>query len=105
MITLTEKAARAVVELQRERAQAGQMLRLFVESGGCSGFSYGMTFAEPQPGDAVLEAHGVQFAVDAASLRKLERVEIDYDDGLGGRGFEIRNPNAHSTCGCGKSFN
>ncbi len=79
-------------------------LRVFVESGGCSGFQYGMSFDEEKPGDQTIESEGVAFLVDATSLAYLDGSIIDFDDGLQGKGFEIRNPNAQSTCGCGKSF-
>lgn len=80
-------------------------LRVLVESGGCSGFQYGMSFDEPKAGDAELESEGVALLIDPASLAYLSGCAIDFDDGLHGKGFEIKNPNAESTCGCGKSFN
>jgi iron-sulfur cluster assembly protein/iron-sulfur cluster insertion protein len=80
-------------------------LRVFVESGGCSGFQYGMSFDESKPDDAQLESEGVPMLMDPASLAYLDGSMIDFDDGLHGKGFEIKNPNATSTCGCGKSFN
>jgi iron-sulfur cluster assembly protein/iron-sulfur cluster insertion protein len=79
-------------------------LRVFVETGGCSGFQYGMSFDERKDGDAELESEGVQMLVDPTSLAYLQGSAIDFDDGLHGKGFEIKNPNAQSTCGCGKSF-
>lgn len=79
-------------------------LRVFVESGGCSGFQYGMSFDEAKPDDAQLESEGVPMLLDPASLAYLDGSAIDFDDGLHGKGFEIKNPNAQSTCGCGKSF-
>jgi len=104
MITLTPRAARQVRQMQEAQAAAGRRLRLFIETGGCSGLQYGMSFDEPKAGDAAFESEGVSMVVDAESLRHLEGVSVDFDDGLHGRGFEIRNPNAKSTCGCGKSF-
>ncbi len=85
-------------------AAAGR-LRVSVENGGCSGMQYGMSFDEVKAGDAAFESEGVPMLVDPASLAHLQGVSIDFDDGLHGKGFEIRNPNAKSTCGCGKSFN
>lgn len=79
-------------------------LRVFVESGGCSGFQYGMSFDEAKPEDKELESEGVRMLIDPASLAYLDGSAIDFDDGLHGKGFEIKNPNATSTCGCGKSF-
>lgn len=105
MITLTPRAAGQVHALQRERGASDKLLRVFVESGGCSGFQYGMSFDAPKPDDTTLESEGVRFLIDPASLAYLDGSNIDYDDGLQGRGFEIKNPNAQSTCGCGKSFN
>ena len=85
--------------------EADKILRVLVESGGCSGFQYGMSFDEPKPDDVALESEGVPFIIDPASLAYLDGSAIDFDDGLHGKGFEIRNPNAQDTCGCGKSFN
>jgi iron-sulfur cluster assembly protein/iron-sulfur cluster insertion protein len=79
-------------------------LRVFVESGGCSGFQYGMSFDELKDGDSELESENVPMLLDAASLAYLDGSVIDFDDGLHGKGFDIKNPNAESTCGCGKSF-
>lgn len=79
-------------------------LRVLVESGGCSGFQYGMSFDEPKAEDTAFESEGVAILVDPSSLAYLDGSAIDFDDGLHGKGFEIKNPNAQSTCGCGKSF-
>jgi iron-sulfur cluster assembly protein/iron-sulfur cluster insertion protein len=104
MITLSPRAAARVRTMQSELNLPGRQLRVFVESGGCSGFQYGMKFDEPAPDDRRVESEGVELLVDPASLAYLEGCAIDFDDGLHGKGFEIRNPNATSTCGCGKSF-
>jgi iron-sulfur cluster assembly accessory protein len=85
-------------------AAPAKRLRVFVESGGCSGFQYGMSFDDPKRDDAQLESEGVPMLLDPASLAYLDGSAIDFDDGLHGKGFEIKNPNAQSTCGCGKSF-
>jgi iron-sulfur cluster assembly protein/iron-sulfur cluster insertion protein len=79
-------------------------LRVLVETGGCSGFQYGMSFDAPKPDDALIESEGVPMIIDPASLAYLQGTSIDFDDGLHGKGFELKNPNAQSTCGCGKSF-
>ncbi|MFH1497321.1 MAG: iron-sulfur cluster insertion protein ErpA [Verrucomicrobiota bacterium] len=105
MITLTSRAAAQVRTMQREHAAEGRPLRVLVESGGCSGFQYGMSFDDPKPDDTTLLSEGVSLVIDPASLAYLQGTEIDFDDGLQGKGFEIKNPNAQSTCGCGKSFN
>ncbi len=91
--------------MHAEIAEPVKRLRVFVESGGCSGFQYGMSFDEPKVDDSVLESEGVAMLLDPASLAYLSGSQIDFDDGLHGKGFEIKNPNAQSTCGCGKSFN
>jgi len=90
--------------MHAELKAPAKRLRVFVESGGCSGFQYGMSFDESKPDDTVLESEGVPMLVDAASLAYLDGSAIDFDDGLHGKGFEIKNPNAQTTCGCGKSF-
>jgi iron-sulfur cluster assembly accessory protein len=105
MITLTPRAARQVQTLQNEMADSSKLLRVFVETGGCSGLQYGMSFDVPKPDDAVIECEGVRVLLDPASAVYLGDSVVDFDDGLQGKGFEIRNPNAQSTCGCGKSFN
>jgi iron-sulfur cluster assembly protein/iron-sulfur cluster insertion protein len=104
MITLTARAAKQVKTMHAELGAPEKRLRVLVESGGCSGFQYGMSFDSPKPGDNALESEGVSFVIDPASLAYLQGSVIDFDDGLQGKGFEIKNPNAQSTCGCGKSF-
>lgn len=105
MIVLTPRAANQVRSMRAADAAAKVSLRLFVENGGCSGMQYGMSFDEVRPDDASFESEGVSIVVDPKSLAHLDGTTVDFDDGLHGKGFEIRNPNAHSTCGCGKSFN
>lgn len=104
MITLSPRAANQVRSMQSELHDPQKRLRVFVETGGCSGFQYGMSFDEPKPEDQSFESEGVQLVVDPTSLAYLNGCSIDFDDGLHGKGFEIKNPNAQSTCGCGKSF-
>lgn len=103
MIKFTDSALTKVREMTAE-ATPGKLLRIFVEPGGCSGFEYGITLDDPKSSDQVGEFSGVKYAVDGDSLDYLGGSEIHFDDGLSGKGFEIRNPNAESTCGCGKSF-
>lgn len=105
MITVTDSAAAQIAKMQAEKASEGQRLRIFVEAGGCSGFEYGMSFDDPKDDDSCLEDNGVPFLVDPTSFEYLDGSVVDFDDGLSGKGFEIRNPNATSTCGCGRSFN
>lgn len=103
MITLTLEAATEIQRMSKD-ADSGKLLRIFIEPGGCSGFEYGMSMDQAKPSDQLGESQGVEFAVDGESLEYLSGTEIHFDDGLSGKGFEIRNPNAQTTCGCGKSF-
>jgi iron-sulfur cluster assembly accessory protein len=105
MISLSSRAADRVRAMHAELQAPSKRLRVFVESGGCSGFQYGMSFDDAKPDDQALESEGVAMLIDPASLAYLDGSTIDFDDGLHGKGFEIKNPNAASTCGCGKSFN
>jgi iron-sulfur cluster assembly protein/iron-sulfur cluster insertion protein len=105
MIALSERAAGQIKSMQAEAAGAGACLRLLVETGGCPGSQYGMAFDDAKPGGARFGSEGVSIVPDAASLAKLDGMQIDFDDGPQGRGFETRNPNAKSACGRGKSFN
>jgi iron-sulfur cluster assembly accessory protein len=107
MINLTANAAakvKGILEQEKENIPAGG-LRIYVQGGGCSGFSYGMVLDEAADGDQIFEAAGVKLIVDPMSLRYLEGAEVDYKEDLMGGGFAIKNPNAVSTCGCGHSFN
>ena len=105
MISLTQQAACKIQSMEQEISEEGKLLRIFVEAGGCSGLEYGMSFDMPKKEDEVLESSGVRILLDPTSLSYLDGSEVDFDDGLNGKGFEIRNPNAENTCGCGKSFN
>ena len=88
-----------------EKGIDGHALRVFVSGGGCSGLSYGMTFAEgPEMGDQTFEANGLKVVVDPASIAYLDGAEVDYIDSLMGGGFRIENPNAVQSCSCGSSF-
>ncbi len=105
MIEFTERAVIKVRQLESELTDGNKLLRVFVEAGGCSGFEYGMSFDEPKADDAVLECNGIRVLMDPTSGSYLNGCRVDFDDGLQGKGFEIINPNAQSTCGCGRSFN
>jgi len=104
-VILTEGAARRVTELKRQENVPDAFLRLAVSGGGCSGFQYGFSFdAQRQPDDLVFERDGVQLVIDAVSLELVKGAEIDFVEDLMGASFQVRNPNAESSCGCGKSF-
>jgi iron-sulfur cluster insertion protein len=80
-------------------------LRVFVTGGGCSGFQYGFTFDEEvADDDTIVEREGVSLVVDPMSFQYLAGAEVDYQEGLEGSRFVIKNPNATTTCGCGSSF-
>ena len=104
MITLTTRAADRVRAMLADAGTPDRHLRVLVESGGCSGFQYGMSFDEPKPDDAQFVSEGIKILLDPSSLAYLTGSRVDFDDGLQGKGFEIQNPNAQSTWGCGKSF-
>ena len=104
MISLTQSAADKIRSLQQEKDAGDQFMRLSVETGGCSGMEYAMGFADRGEEDELIESNGVQVVVDPVSLTYLEGTEVHFDDGLHGKGFEIRNPNAQNTCDCGRSF-
>src|SRR5262245_8741430 len=104
-VTLTESAARQILAMQSEQAEnAGKPLRVYVEGGGCSGMQYGMVFDEKRDKDRVTTSHGVSVVIDAVSADYLRGAVVDFSDALTGGGFKISNPNAKSSCGCGKSF-
>jgi len=105
MVSLSEQAVTKIRSLQKEISGEDKLLRIFVEPGGCSGLEYGMSFDLRKDEDELLESGGVSFLMDPTSLSYLSGSVVDFDDGLNGKGFEIRNPNAENTCGCGKSFN
>ena len=80
-------------------------LRVFVTGGGCSGLQYGFTFDEvANEDDTVMQKNGVSLLIDPMSYQYLVGAEIDYQEGLEGAQFVIKNPQASSTCGCGSSF-
>ena len=101
----TDNAANKVQELIYDEGNPDLKLRVFVQGGGCSGFSYGFTFDEIiNEDDTVMDKNGVKLLIDAMSYQYLVGAEIDYKDDLEGAQFVIKNPNATSTCGCGSSF-
>jgi iron-sulfur cluster assembly accessory protein len=105
VVSLTEAAAAQIRSMQSGQPEdAGKILRVYVEGGGCSGMQYGMVFDEKRDDDVVAEFFGVPVLVDAVSAGHLQGTVIDYSDALTGGGFKITNPKAKSSCGCGKSF-
>jgi iron-sulfur cluster assembly protein len=105
MISVTSQAVAQVKRLLDERGTPEMGLRLAVQGGGCSGLSYKMDFAkEPEKTDKILEFHGLQVFVDPKSFLFLNGIELDFNSGISNHGFQFRNPNAKSSCGCGESF-
>ena len=103
-VSLTEDAARHIAEIIGTPNPENKGLRIYIETGGCSGMSYAMEIAPRKTGDEQFAAHGVNLFVEDRGLVYLAGSVIDYKDGLTGAGFRITNPNAKQTCGCGKSF-
>ena len=105
-ITLTEKAVKEILSIREENSiPENYALRVGVKGGGCSGLSYSLGFdAEVRDTDDILEINGIRLVVDPKSLFYLAGTELDFTDGLNGRGFVFNNPNAVKTCGCGSSF-
>jgi iron-sulfur cluster assembly accessory protein len=105
MIEITENAASAIRSAITGASEPVQGLRLMVESGGCAGNKYMMGLvAEGLPGDVVVEKGGIKVFVDPSSAPMLTGVTVDFLEGVDGAGFTFLNPNAKSSCACGKSF-
>lgn len=106
MITVTEKAKERIHQLIHEESKpADSFVRVGVEGGGCSGLSYQLVFDNQlQAEDKVFEDKGVKIVVNKKSFLYLVGTELDFTDGLNGKGFQFNNPNATRTCGCGESF-
>lgn len=104
-IILTDGAARRIAALKQQERAENAYLRIAVSGGGCSGFQYGLSLdAERHADDVVFEKDGIAVIVDEVSLDLLAGAEIDFVEDLMGASFQIRNPNAASSCGCGNSF-
>ena len=105
VVNLTDAAATKLRDLTKEEPNPAIGLRVYVYSGGCSGYRYGMMLEDaPTAEDRILEANGVKVYVDGQSVSLLQGSEIDYVDTLMGAGFTVNNPNAVTACGCGSSF-
>ena len=106
MITVSENAKlRLTALMKEEKAATETFVRVGVESGGCSGLSYKMTFdTNLTPDDKVFEDKGVKLVVDKKSFLYLVGTELEFNGGLNGKGFSFSNPNANRTCSCGESF-
>lgn len=107
-VTVSEKAqlkAKELMRLANILEDGSYFLRVSVVGGGCSGLSYKLDFDnEIQPADQIFETENLKIVTDMKSLLYLLNTELDYSDGLNGKGFIFKNPNASRTCGCGESF-
>ena len=105
MITVTETAAKKLSSLIEESGFQTPYVRVAVKGGGCSGLSYDLSFdTDKQANDTLAEDKGVKILVDNKSLLYLFGTQLEFSDGLNGKGFQFINPNASRTCGCGESF-
>ena len=106
-VTVTDKASKRIAELMSEagKSDPSYFLRVSVVGGGCSGLSYKMDFDNvSKPSDQAFEDKGLKIVTDLKSFLYLVNTELDYSDGLNGKGFHFNNPNASRTCACGESF-
>jgi iron-sulfur cluster assembly protein len=108
MITVSQKALEHIIELMMESGITpdSHHLRVGVKGGGCSGLSYVMDFDDStESTDEIVEVDGgLKVVIDRKSVLYLYGTELNYSDGLNGKGFQWENPNASRTCGCGESF-
>jgi len=104
-MTFTDAGAAKAAELVGKSGKEKAAIRIFIKSGGCSGYGYGMAIDERTlEGDRVFEDQGVRIVVDERSWPLLKGSEVDYVENMMGGGFSVNNPNATSNCGCGSSF-
>lgn len=104
-VGVTESAAERVQHLIQMEGKPNMMLRLGVSGGGCSGFSYGISLDDKiADDDRLFNEFGITVVIDQASLDILDGSVVDYVEDLSGSSFQVKNPNATSTCGCGSSF-
>ena len=106
MIELTASAAAQLHVLVQEKGLDAKTsgLRLSVEKGGCAGLQYAMSVGAPEENDLIVERDNARLFIDAESLQWLDNSVIDYEEGLSGAGFRVRNPLSARSCGCGTSF-
>lgn len=104
LISATESALAELKRLMSQESSEVEGVRMGVKGGGCSGLSYVLAFGKEREGDHVVELEGLKFFLDRKSSIYLKGIQVDYKQGLSGKGFVFKNPNASSTCGCGESF-
>jgi iron-sulfur cluster assembly accessory protein len=106
MIELTASAAVQLRMLVQEKGldTTTSGLRLSIEKGGCAGLQYAMSIGSPQENDLIVERDDARLFIDAESIKWLDNSVIDYEEGLSGAGFRVKNPLSARSCGCGTSF-
>lgn len=105
MLFVSESAQKKIAEIKSSENKPEHFVRITVHGGGCSGLSYKMDFdSELKPDDQVFEDKGVKLVTDLRSFLYVCNTTLDFSDGLNGKGFEFKNPNASRTCACGESF-
>ena len=104
LITITESAQRKIETIFSDEENKMKGLRLGVIGGGCSGLQYQMEFSVPTEKDRIIDYSSFKVLLDPKSTIYLKGIVLDYEDGLKGKGFVFKNPNATNTCGCGESF-
>lgn len=104
IVTVTDKAVEELKRVLSKEENKNLSVRLGIQGGGCSGLSYKLSYDEPKEKDHIIDERGVKVLVDRKSAIYLKGMTLDFNDGLNGRGFVFKNPNATNTCGCGESF-
>ena len=106
IVSISEKAAEKIRYFAaKDGVNESVGVRVAVKGGGCSGLTYDLDITDEElPTDKVVEQHGVKVMVDKKSYIYLVGTELEFSDGLNGKGFVFTNPNAKKTCGCGTSF-
>lgn len=104
-ITFTDVAVEQLKSIIAEQGVDDLKLRMFIQGGGCSGFQYGFTFeTDVQEDDFVYQRDGIQVLIDSMSYQYLVGSTVNFTEDINGSQFDIKNPNATTTCGCGSSF-
>jgi iron-sulfur cluster insertion protein len=104
MVQLTDNAIKKVKDFgTQSESYKGKAFRVYVQGGGCQGFSYGFTFDQTRDGDEVNKAGDIEILLDPQSAKYLDGSKIDYVEDFRGSGFVIENPNTTGSCGCGSS--
>lgn len=107
MVSISNTAKEKIIELMQKEGLSpiNSFLRIGVKSGGCSGLSYDLSFDDINKiDDKIFEYDNVKILINKDHLLYLDGIQLEYSDGLNGKGFYFNNPNAIHTCGCGESF-